>query len=447
MVARITHSSKLSSILNYNEKKVSQLLPSKDPDDPPKYAAELIHASGFLKDAHRLTFREKSERFHHLNQLREATKKNMLHISLNFDPTEKLTNDQLAEIANRYIEGIGLAKQPYLVYRHNDAGHPHLHIVTNIIQSSGDRINTHLIARNKSEPTRKTIEKEFNLVRAERSLDQRKLFELQPVDPQKLEYGSGQETKKAMQQILRVVGERYKFTSLPEYNAVLRQFNLVADPGAPGGRIARHDGLVYRVLNEQGQKVGPPIKASSFYFKPTMAKLEEKYRENRERRKSDLPGIRSRIDWQLRQHPDSFRNLVEGLRGEGIEVVIRQNDAGRIYGLTYVDNQSKTVVNGSDLGKNYSAGPILSQYEIAEQQAPSQKQISVSQKPTATPPSTDRSVSQEKADQSLPQLPLLAGFNSKVPQLLSTLMRYEQTYGASPQELSMDQKTRRRMKL
>lgn len=40
---------------------------------------------------------------------------------------------------------------------------------------------------------------------------------------------------------------------------------------------------------------------------------------------------------------------------------------GPIYGLTYIDRNTKTVVNGSDLGKGYSAAPILKHFEETPQ--------------------------------------------------------------------------------
>ena len=36
-------------------------------------------------------------------------------------------------------------------------------------------------------------------------------------------------------------------------------------------------------------------------------------------------------------------------------MVFRQNDSGRIYGVTFIDHDSRVVLNGSRLGKEYSA--------------------------------------------------------------------------------------------
>jgi len=408
----------MSSILNYNEKKVTD------------GKAELIHASGFLKDKDRLNFHDKAERFQRLNELHPEAKKNMLHISLNFDPSENLTKDQLTAIADRYMEGIGFKDQPYLVYKHNDAGHPHLHIVTNIIQPDGERIKTHMLGKRLSEPTRKAIEKEFGLVRAQDSKKQQQVYQVKPLDVQKLVYGTEQETKKAMQYIVKMVSEDYKFASLPEYNAILRQYNVIADQGGKESRTYRHGGLNYRALDDQGNKVGVPIKASSFYFKPTLENLEKKFAKNEGLRKTDLPSIRQRVDHTLQQNPQSLRVFVDDLRKEGIELVIWQNEQGKVYGLTYVDHRTKTVINGRDLGKEYSATSILNTLNPALPANLSQTSTQAQTPAIALDPV---------------QLPKIPGFNLKVPQVLSNLMKNDPSFGKNPHELSEDRKIRRKI--
>src|SRR5690348_404811 len=118
MVARINTSENMSKVLNYNEHKVRQ------------NEAEILWAQNFLKDAKDLSFSDKIRWFEKLTSLNERTKTNTLHVSLNFDSSEKLENDKLVEIAKAYMEKIGFGEQPYLVYRHYDAGHPHVHIVS-----------------------------------------------------------------------------------------------------------------------------------------------------------------------------------------------------------------------------------------------------------------------------------------------------------------------------
>src|SRR6266498_1042882 len=155
MVAKITIPKSIEAALNYNEKKVQN------------GTAECLHAGNYLNDVEKMNFYEKLNGFEMNNMLNKRASTKTLHVSLNFDPSEKLSNDKLKEIAALYMNKIGFGEQPYLVYQHFDAGHPHVHIVSTTIRSDGTRINTHNIGRNQSEKARKEIEQMYKLVRAE----------------------------------------------------------------------------------------------------------------------------------------------------------------------------------------------------------------------------------------------------------------------------------------
>ena len=212
----------MRATLNYNEQKVKQ------------EAAMLIHSKNFAKDTAELLFRDKLKTFEKLTSLNERTKVNSVHISLNFDPSEKLKREILQQIADCYMNGIGFTDQPYLVYEHHDTGHPHIHIVSTTIRSDGRGINTSNIGRNQSEKARKTIQKEFYLVTAEKH--QKQIHEIKSIYPQKVQYGKSA-IKHGITNVLHAVIPHYKYTSLGELNAVLRQYNVLADRGHEGSRI------------------------------------------------------------------------------------------------------------------------------------------------------------------------------------------------------------------
>ncbi len=176
------------------------------------------------------------------------------------------------------MDKIGFGDQPYLVYQHLDAGHPHIHIVTTNIQKNGKRIPLHNIGKNQSTQARKEIETIYKLVKAD---GQNKLQseEIKPLYAQRITYGKSP-TKRGITNVLDAVLPKYKYASLAELNAVLKLYNLTADRGKVDGIIFRKRGLVYRVLDERGNKIGVPVKASSIYNKPTLLFLEEKFKEN-----------------------------------------------------------------------------------------------------------------------------------------------------------------------
>jgi len=344
MVAKITIPRSIEAALNYNEKKVQ------------KGTAECLHAANYLSEAQNMNFYQKLNGFNSLNSLNERATTKTLHVSLNFDPSEKLSNDKLVEVANVYMDKIGFGQQPFLVYKHEDAGHPHIHIVSTTIKADGSRINTHNIGRNQSEKARKEIEQMYGLVKAER---QQKLMKpgIKPVDIEKAVYGK-HETKRSISNVVGVVFSQYKFSSLPEFNAALKQLNVIADRGGEEGRIYKNRGLVYRILDADGNKVGVPIKASSISCKPILDNLEKKFTANEPAKEPLKQRTKNAIDECLQQSPGSMKNLIAVLEQKQINTVLRQNAEGRLYGITFVDNQSKCVFNGSDLGKAYSAAAL-----------------------------------------------------------------------------------------
>ena len=213
MVARINAGKSISKALNYNEQKVQQ------------GKAELLSASGFLKEISRLSFYDKIGLFKKSQSLNSRVDTNTFHASLNFDPSDKLTNEKLVKIADAYMDKIGFGQQPYLVYRHCDSAHPHVHIVSTNIQRDGSRISMHNLGRNQSAKARKEIELQFGLVRADGKRAVESLMHM-PVNAQKVFYGKS-ETKRAISNVLAAVLNQYKFTSLPELNAVLKLYKAL----------------------------------------------------------------------------------------------------------------------------------------------------------------------------------------------------------------------------
>ena len=65
------------------------------------------------------------------------------HISLNFahEDTPKLTDALMAEIAREYMQRMGIKNTQYIVCRHTDREHRHLHIVANRVDNEGNTIS------------------------------------------------------------------------------------------------------------------------------------------------------------------------------------------------------------------------------------------------------------------------------------------------------------------
>ncbi len=362
MVAKIVSGKSIRGLLNYNENKVAE------------GKAQIIMASQFGEEIDKLNFSNKLNRFEHLTDLNSRVKTNSLHIMLNFDLGENLDNFKLQQITATYMEKIGFGEQPYLVYNHYDAAHPHIHIVTTNMQQDGTRISLHNIGKSLSEPARKEIEQEFGLVKAE-GKGLKEALGIKPIRIEKAEYGITP-TKRAITNVVNVVSQTYKYTSLAELNAVLKQFNVIADRGKEDTMMFQKKGLIYSIVDEKGNKIGIPFKASSIAGKPTLDHLEKQFEKNEERRKPFRDDLKAAIERVFKGYQtitkDTFMN---DLAKQNVKGIFRQNEQGFTYGVTFIDNKNKTVFNGSDLGKAYSAKSLMERFSNVDKPIQSIKEL------------------------------------------------------------------------
>ncbi|WP_162799957.1 relaxase/mobilization nuclease domain-containing protein [Pedobacter jeongneungensis] len=333
----------IRGILIYNETKVEE------------GQATLFMASGFAGEVSGMNLAQKNQRFLKRTMLNPSVKTNALHITLNFHSTDKLDADKLQGVVSDYMEQIGFGDQPYLVYLHEDTHHPHVHIATTNIQADGKRIDIHGIAYKLSEGARKSLEQKYRLVVAQEGKQE------QGVTLRPAVYGESP-TRKTIANLVTAVMRQYRYGSFAEFNAVLKSYNLVADRGAEDSRMFENKGLIYSMLDESGQRIGIPIKASAISAKPTLIKLEKRFGLKKE--KTHQAALRKKIDALLdRQHSITKKGFVSTLKKQQVDVTFHHNAHGRVYGLTFIDHNTKTVFNGSELGKGYSAAAVTRQFE------------------------------------------------------------------------------------
>ncbi len=277
------------------------------------------------------------------------TEKPVVHISLNPDPEDRLTAEQLAEIAEKYMERMGWGEQPYIVFEHTDIDRRHIHIVSVQVGQDGRKVKDG--RRNeRSVAVTEELEREYELHPAKerrRTEDWR----LKVVNSTK---GN---LKRQIGAVVKPAAALYRFQTLGEFRALLAQYNIGVEEvrGERGGIPYR--GLLYTVLDENGDKaVAAPLKSSVFgravgfeELERHMARCAEWFGKGSEREQ-----LRNRIEEALCKAA-SEQTLRERLRPYHIDLFLRRNDTGRIVGVTFIDHENRCVVNGSRLGKAYAA--------------------------------------------------------------------------------------------
>jgi hypothetical protein len=81
--------------------------------------------------------RELAAEFGEIRKLRPNLGKAVLHVSIAASPGEHLTDAQWVKIGQYYINGMRLNQNQYVMSRHTDTEHEHIHLVVNRIQFDG----------------------------------------------------------------------------------------------------------------------------------------------------------------------------------------------------------------------------------------------------------------------------------------------------------------------
>lgn len=278
----------------------------------------------------------------------QATKaeKTMMHISLNPHPDDRLSEAQYIQIAHEYMEKMGFAEMPYVIVKHEDLDRHHIHIVALRVRPDGSAIDSKNNYYRSKEITRE-IERKYGLHTAERQRITPDM-PIRKIDP-------NGDIKRQVANTVKMVGMRYKFQTLGEYNAILSLYNVKCDEA--DGRIngREYHGLVYFATDDEGKTIASPFKASRLGKFAGREAIEQRYERSKER--IDIKPLKKKIS-RIMSQSTGKEDFIARLKAENIDLVLRHTDEGRIYGATYIDHDSKTVLNGSRLGRNFSANAL-----------------------------------------------------------------------------------------
>ena len=336
MIAKISATENLGGALGYNFKKVE------------KGEASILLAAELYQDKEgNYTMEEVFADMEALIPKKCRTKKTVFHCSLNPHPDEKLSDEQLTQIAKEYMEALGYGKQPYIVFKHNDIAREHIHIVSLRVDSQGRKINDRYEGR-RSKKITDALEKKYNLIPSS------KVSERTTTETPKFNVVQGN-IKEQVANTVHSAMKHYTFCSLGELNAILSKYNLAVEEVKIEYRGKRYDGLVYALTDDKGNKVSTPIHASDIGRGVGYATIQNKMQKSKEAVKSLIPAVRRKVLEVMRTSPQTEERLRQRLEEQGLRVIIRKNEGGRIYGITFIDDEKGIALNGSRLGKGYAA--------------------------------------------------------------------------------------------
>ena len=376
MVAKITIGSSLFGAIKYNADKVNE------------GKGQLLDTNKVFNDGTgKVNIAEVVRDFERWLPWQTRTEKPVLHVSLNPHPDDRLTDGDLTAIAREYMERMGYGDQPYIIVKHEDIDRHHIHIVSVRVNEKGRCIDKSYNFPRSKRITR-DLEKEYGLHPAEKQRERQTVNPLHPVNPQ------DGDIKKQVGNTVKAVFATYQFQTIGELRALLSLYNLTVEEVRGNVKGEDYNGLVYSVIDKEGNKVGNPFKSSLFGKSVGYEALQKEAMTSKERIKQRnlTEPTRKALEDALKRTYDKDE-FVGMLREKGIDCVFRYTDEGRLYGATFIDHRTHCVLNGSRMGKAFSANALDRHFNTPpEEQKPFQEQ---DERQTGSTPN------QGKADQPL----------------------------------------------
>ena len=367
MVAKISLGKSIYGALSYNAEKIN------------KEKGRVLDTNKIYNDGSgNIDIHRAFEDFKRWMPQSTRAEKTMMHISLNPHPDDRLSEMQYTQLAHEYMEKMGFSEMPYLIVKHEDIERHHIHIVALRVRPDGSCISDKNNFYRSKEITRE-LERKYGLHTAERQ-------KITPDMPIKKIDPSG-DIKRQVANTVKMVGMRYKFQTIGEYNAILGLYNVRCEQtdGRVNGR--EYHGLVYFATDDSGKTIASPFKASRLGKFASRTAIDG--RMERAKEKIDIKPTKKVVS-EAMPKSSGKDDFIAQLKEKNIDLLLRYTDTGRIYGATFIDHNTMTVINGSRLGKEFSANSL-------------EKWFTAGEKPSVIPIALDVQQEQPQPDTRQPQ--------------------------------------------
>ena len=112
---------------------------------------------------------------------------------------------------------------------------------------------------------------------------------------------------------------------------------------------------MFRLMARATRQAHPSIHASDIGRGVGYTAVQNKMQKSKQAIKPLIPTVRRKVLEVMCTSPDTEEKLRQRLEEQGLRTIIRMNESGRIYGITFIDDKEGITLNGSRLGKGYAA--------------------------------------------------------------------------------------------
>ncbi|MFC4162847.1 relaxase/mobilization nuclease domain-containing protein [Epilithonimonas zeae] len=244
-------------------------------------------------------------------------------ISTNFREHSK---EELAKIAEDFMDEMGYGKQPFVTVFHNDTENNHIHIVTT-------RVDKH---------TGKKINDSYEKLKAQKALS---------VTLEKL-YGI--KSEEVLNKLLN-----YKISSLPQFETLLNRngYKLGKNTNDEKFLTILKNGVIQRTLsgdqlvydNRKNERRTKQLKAIFSKYKDIYSNKVFKVEDFR-KQEAMLPKEKQKADWTPKiEFESEFQKKLRDVFG--VDIVFHHKDDFQPFGYTVIDHKTGAVFKGSEVIK------------------------------------------------------------------------------------------------
>lgn len=315
----MSSSSSMGSALSYNEEKVKE------------GEAEVIAEVNV--DSDHLSIRDT---FARLETMNIRSKDVSFHMSVNPAEGEKLTREQVKELVSDIMKGLGYGSQPYVIYRHDDIGRTHYHVVSIRTDRRGRKI-----------PDR---QEKRNCVRILEGLSEKYGFRVGNGNAETLrELGItdrcfSPSAGHVVLQMEAIAQEclSYRFTDADQFQAVMRDHGIEV--------TERNGHMSLQGLDGQGHPCTPRVDERSLSI-PIKSECDRKVTFCLDPQRAPVREAEavSRIARACLPHAAGLDHFCAMMDRKGISVNVRTDASGKVAGALFIDRVSRCVLDSSEV--------------------------------------------------------------------------------------------------
>lgn len=264
------------------------------------------------------------------------------HASVNPSVTDSCTEEQVLEFISGLMEHLGYGGQPYLVYRHFDIDREHYHIVSVRADRNGRKIRNYYDFHRAREYM-ESVSQQYGFTMAGGGCRKERVDT--PLSVKFVRYDPRKDVGGQLSSLFSRALE-YDYETLPQLVCVLRDLGVEATIVQAG----EHPTFSLRGLDREGRPVSNALSEEDLgrsLYSEALSRLSGNRRLH-SRRSREKERVRSLVGFAF-DFSKSEGHFVNILRNKGISVHMSRREDGALFGVTFVDQRTRTVFKASEL--------------------------------------------------------------------------------------------------